>query len=78
MDKAIRHADGRMISAAEWEAIKLAARLIKCELRQLPTPSDSKATNQPKTKRFYRTYHPSEWKDAIRRLEHEHPILALC
>ncbi|KAF8224716.1 hypothetical protein L208DRAFT_1090250, partial [Tricholoma matsutake] len=36
--KAIRHKDGRMISAAEWEAIKLAARLIKFELRQLLPP----------------------------------------
>jgi hypothetical protein len=78
MDKAIRHPDGRMISAAEWEAIKLSARLIKCELRQLPTPRDPKAINQAKTKKFYRNFHASEWKDAIRRLEHEHRILALC
>ena len=79
LDKAIRHPDGRMISQGEWNAIKTSARMIRYELRQLPAVSNRRGKGtQRRTKTFYRTYHPREWTDAIRRLESMQPLLALC
>jgi hypothetical protein len=78
MAKAIRHPDGRMITTSEWNAIRVSARMIKNELRQLPASQHRAAKGRRKTKMYYRTYHFKEWMDAIRKLEGEQPLLALC
>ena len=57
MEKATRHEDGTMITAAEWSAIKALARLIKFDLLNLPPPRDPSAKKKSKTKLYFRTYH---------------------
>lgn len=79
MDKAIRHADGRMISTKEWNTIKASTRSIKFELLQLQAPRSRRGQKpQRKTKTYFRTFHPTEWKIAISKLEDQHPLLTLC
>jgi hypothetical protein len=78
MDRVIRQEDGTLISTLEWNAIKASARLLKHELRLLPTPADRRAQIQPKTKVYYKTYYPREWSHAVQRLEEEQPLLRLC
>lgn len=43
MERAIRHADGNMITASEWAAIKATARMVKGDLLALPLPRDRRA-----------------------------------
>jgi hypothetical protein len=82
MERAIRHPDGRMISAAEWTAICATSRQICAELVTLHFPTDRRHRGRAKTtgptKTMLRTTHPVKWREAIERLEKDHPILALC
>ena len=83
MDKCIRHSDGTMVTAGEWNNIKTSARMIRHELRRLPLPNDSRLKAKSKdtikkSKTYYRTYHPTAWMDAIHKLEKMQPLLALC
>jgi hypothetical protein len=79
MDRVIRHEDGRMISSMEYSAIKTSARMIRYELRRLPVPHERRLKGiQRRTKTYYRSFHPNEWKEAIRKLEELQPLLALC
>jgi hypothetical protein len=79
MEKAIRHADGTMITRSEWTAIKATGRMIKSELTALPRPSnDRKARKMKKTKTYFRTYFPSRWNAALNKMEQQQPLLALC
>jgi hypothetical protein len=78
MLEAIRHQDGRMISSAEYSAIRGSASMIKRELLLLPKPRDRRAQGRRKTKAYFRTWHPEEWQKALRKLEGQQPLLALC
>jgi len=78
MEKAIRHADGTMITGSEWSAIKATGRVVKSELMALPPPNDRKARKMNKTKVYFRTYHPGRWNAALDKMEQQQPLLALC
>lgn len=85
MERAIRHPDGRMISSAEWAAIRATSRQICAELAMLHIPSDGRqrgrsrtAGSKGPTKTALRTWHAAKWREAIARMEKNHPILALC
>jgi hypothetical protein len=78
MDKAVRHQDGRMITSSEWSAIKATARMIKPNLLCLPLHKARRGKNQPRTKTYFRTWYPREWKAALEEMEAQQPLLALC
>jgi hypothetical protein len=78
MEQAIRHGDGRMITASEWAAIKASARMVKVDLLSLPPPRDRHAKDHVKTKTFFRTYYYKEWEAALFKMESMQPLLALC
>ena len=78
MEKAIRHADGTLITDAEWAAIKATARMVKSELAALKRPSARNVKKIKRTKMYYRSYHSSEWFAALEKMERHQPLLALC
>lgn len=79
MDKAVRTADGRMVTKGEWRAIKATARMIiTTELTKLPVPTNSVARKGERTKTWYKTHYPIEWNAAIMQMEAQQPLLALC
>jgi len=82
MEKAVRHADGTLISPGEWSAIRATARLVRLDLINLPPPrylKDRRGKNQlSHTKTFFRTYFPKEWQNALGKMENQQPLLALC
>jgi hypothetical protein len=78
MDRAIRHPDGRMVCDVEWNAIKASARLIVHELASLPQAESNRIAKVRKTKVFYRSQYPRQWRTAIQQLEDQQPLLKLC
>jgi len=78
MEKALRHADGTMITSSEWSAIKVSARAVKADLLSLPPPQDWRAKDQSRTKVYFCTYFRHEWDSAVAKLESYQPLLALC
>jgi hypothetical protein len=78
MERSIRHADGTMIVASEWAAIKATARMVKMDLLDLPPSRDRHAKNRTKSKIYFRTYFRKEWDAAVARMESLQPLLTLC
>jgi len=78
MERSIRHADGTMIVASEWAAIKATARMVKMDLLNLPPSRDRHEKNRTKSKIYFRTYFRKEWDAAVARMESLQPLLALC
>jgi thiamine pyrophosphokinase len=78
MDRAIRHPDGRMVCDVEWNAIKTSARLIVHDLASLPQAESNRIAKVRRTKVFYRSQYPRQWRTAIQQLEDQQPLLKLC
>jgi hypothetical protein len=78
MDRAIRHPDGSMVCDVKWNAIKASARLIVHELASLPQAESNHIAKVQKTKVFYRSQYPRQWRTAIQQLEDQQPLLKLC
>jgi hypothetical protein len=81
MEKCIRYADGRQVTASDYAAIKKHARhLIRTILNpmNLRAPNDPKAKTMAKSKLYYKEFHYNVYSAAIAKLEENFPILALC
>ncbi|KAI0062595.1 hypothetical protein BV25DRAFT_1838394 [Artomyces pyxidatus] len=76
MNRAIRHADGTMITPGEYSAIRASARKYKTFLLALATPRGLEKAK--KTMTYFRNHHAAEWQRVVRELEAEQPLLALC
>ena len=81
MEKCIRYADGRQVTASDYTAVKRHARHLICTLlnpKNLRTPNDPKAKTMAKSKLYYKEFHYDVYSKAIAKLEESFPILALC
>lgn len=78
MERSIRHADGSLISPAEYSSIRASARLVISDLLAIPRPKNRSARTKPRTKSYFRAYFPREWQRAVEKLERHQPLLALC
>jgi hypothetical protein len=81
MHKALRHADGTMLSKNEYGRVLAAARHLSAELLQLKPPKDSSQKGislQKPTRTYFRVFHHIEWMNKINELERLHPLVGLC
>jgi hypothetical protein len=73
MDKALRHEDGSLISAATWQGIRMSAKsAISSYLKGLGS-----STEELK-KTYYCNNHRTAWNKAIQFLEAARPLVGLC
>jgi hypothetical protein len=78
MKHSIRDENGTPISDSLWKSIwKSVVLVAHTYLANLPTPSQAGA-GQPQKKAFFECYYPSEWDQALRKLEVRAPLLSLC
>jgi hypothetical protein len=78
MKRLIQDENGTPISDSLWKLIQKSAVLVAhTYLANLPTPSQAGA-GQPWKKAFFKCYYPSEWDQALRKLEVQAPLLSLC
>ncbi|KAF8798527.1 hypothetical protein BYT27DRAFT_7177571 [Phlegmacium glaucopus] len=81
MHKALRHADGTLLSKNEYGRILLAARHLAADLLHLIPPKDKtqKCTRvQEPTRTYFSLFHHAEWMNKIDELERLHPLVGLC
>ena len=71
---AIRKPDGSRLSDGEWNGIRAATNLVKMDLFSNLGFDPS----VPKKKTYLQSEHPKEWNMAIKELEKQQSVLALC
>lgn len=78
MKQALRHADGSLLTKAQYDAIIGSGRAIREELLKLPRSSKHAPKNSALTKTYFRKHHLREWRIAVAKIEVEQPLTALC
>ena len=80
MERAIRNADGTMVTHAEWRAIQATSQRICSDWAKLSVPGSARGNKARVflTKTSMRSYHAAKWHAGINALEQEHPVLKLC
>jgi hypothetical protein len=78
MQKALRHADGTMLSKNEYGRVLAAARHLSTELLHLKDSFQKCISLQGPTRTYFRLFHYTEWMNKINELERLHPLVGLC